>query len=98
MGAPAESASVRTAITVSPAPLTSKTVRATDGIVKRSPNVTAIEPFAIAAVELEKEKMIVLGQVVSGVGTEKLKAGIQMELKLEPLVDGKLTWKWAPVS
>ena len=28
------------------------------------------EPYAIAAVELEKEKMIVLGQVVEGVGVE----------------------------
>lgn len=54
-------------------------------------------PFAIAAVELEKEKMIVLGQVVAGVGVESLKAGKMMELKLEPLADGKLTWKWAPV-
>ena len=56
------------------------------------------KPFAIAAVELEKEKMIVLGQVVAGVGVESLKAGITMELKLEPLADGKLTWKWAPVA
>lgn len=56
------------------------------------------KPFAIAAVELEKEKMIVLGQVVTGVGVESLKAGITMELKLEPLADGKLTWKWAPAA
>jgi uncharacterized OB-fold protein len=54
------------------------------------------KPFAIAAVELEKEKMIVLGQVVTGVDVSALKAGMKMELKLEPLADGKLTWKWAP--
>lgn len=53
-------------------------------------------PFAIAAVELEREKMIVLGPVVDGVGVEALKAGMPMELKLEALADGKLTWKWAP--
>jgi uncharacterized protein len=53
-------------------------------------------PFAIAAVELEREKMIVLGPVVDGVGVEKLKAGMPMELKLEALADGKVTWKWAP--
>ncbi len=53
-------------------------------------------PFAIAAVELEREKMIVLGQVVSGVGVEALRAGMNMELALEPLADGKLTWKWKP--
>ena len=58
----------------------------------------AFVPFAIAAVELEKEKMIVLGQVVAGVGVESLKAGIDVELVLEPLSDGKLTWKWKPVS
>jgi uncharacterized protein len=54
------------------------------------------EPFAIAAVELQKEKMIVLGPVVRGVGVEALKLGLTMELKLEALPDGKLTWKWAP--
>ena len=57
----------------------------------------SFQPFAIAAVELEKEKMIVLGQIVTGVGVESLKAGMTMELKLEPLTDGKLTWKWKPV-
>ena len=54
-------------------------------------------PFSIAAVELDKEKMIVLGQVVAGVGVETLKVGQSMDLVLEPLADGKLTWKWKPV-
>jgi len=54
------------------------------------------EPFAIAAVELEREKMIILGAVVRGVGVESLKSGMAMELKLEPLDDGKLAWKWKP--
>ncbi len=61
----------------------------------------AVEPFvpyAIAAVELAKEKMIVLGAVVDGIGVEKLKSGMSMELKLEPTADGKLTWKWAPAK
>jgi uncharacterized OB-fold protein len=58
----------------------------------------AFVPFAIAAVELAKEKMIVLGQVVAGVGVESLRAGLEMELVLEPLADGKLTWKWKPTS
>ena len=61
------------------------------------------EPYAIAAVELAKEKMIVLGQVVTGVGVEQLKAGLEMELVLETIPDavepeGKLTWKWKPVA
>ncbi len=53
-------------------------------------------PFAIAAVELEKEKMIVLGPVADGVGVEALRVGMAMALTLEPLADGKLTWKWRP--
>jgi uncharacterized OB-fold protein len=53
-------------------------------------------PFAIAAVELAKEKMIVLGAVVDGVTVAQLKAGMTMELALESLADGKLTWKWKP--
>ena len=57
------------------------------------------EPYAIAAVQLEKEKMIVLGQVVSGVTSEQLKAGMPMELVLEdvPGTDGdRVCWKWRP--
>ena len=60
------------------------------------------EPYAIAAVELEKERMTVLGQVVKGVGVEDLKVGMEMELVLEPLhetdEDTKVTWKWRPVT
>jgi uncharacterized OB-fold protein len=56
------------------------------------------QPFAIAAVELLKEKMIVLGPVVDGVGVGELRAGMAMELVLEALADGKLTWKWKPVG
>ena len=58
------------------------------------------EPYAIAAVELEKEQMIILGQVVKGVGTESLKVGQEVELVLEPLFEDdesvKITWKWKP--
>ena len=60
------------------------------------------EPYAIAAVELEAEKMVVLGQVVKGVGVADLKAGMPMELALEPVAsaDGGqvLTWKWKPTA
>lgn len=59
-------------------------------------------PYAIAAVELEAEKMVVLGQVVTGVGVADLKAGMTMELALEPLLTAEggevLTWKWKPVA
>lgn len=57
-------------------------------------------PYAIAAVELEKEKMIVLGQVVEGVDVSQLRAGMEMELVLETLFEDeesrKMTWKWKP--
>ena len=60
------------------------------------------EPYTIAAVELEREKMIVLGQVVEGVNVSDLKAGMEMELVLAPLFEDetsvKMTWKWQPVN
>jgi uncharacterized OB-fold protein len=59
-------------------------------------------PFAIAAVELEAERMIVLGQVVAGVDVGQLKVGMPVELVLEPLYreggTDKLVWKWKPLA
>ena len=59
------------------------------------------EAFAIAAVELEREKMVVLGPVVQGVGVDALRIGMTMELVIEPLsetaTERHLTWKWTPV-
>lgn len=58
------------------------------------------EPYAIAAVQLDKEQMVVLGQVVTGVAVEDLKVGMPMELVLESLhetdEDTRVTWKWQP--
>jgi uncharacterized OB-fold protein len=57
-------------------------------------------PYAIAAVELDREKIVVLGQVVTGVDVTDLKVGMAMELVLEPLFEDaesiKVTWKWKP--
>jgi uncharacterized protein len=57
-------------------------------------------PFAIAAVELESERMIVLGQVAAGVELAQLRVGMPVELVLETLhTEGstdKLVWKWKP--
>ncbi|MBD2858226.1 OB-fold domain-containing protein [Spongiibacter sp. KMU-158] len=59
-------------------------------------------PFSIAAVELEKEQMIILGQTISGITPEDMKVGQAVELVLEPLHDSeegeKLIWKWRPLS
>ena len=60
------------------------------------------EPFTLAAVELEKEQMVVMGQVADGLGVEDLALGMEMELVLQPLHEDdesvKLTWKWRPVA
>ncbi len=59
-------------------------------------------PFAIAAVELAAERMIVLGQVAAGIGVAQLKVGMPVELVLEPLyAEGdtdKVVWKWKPLG
>ena len=58
------------------------------------------EPFAIAAVELEAERLVVLGQVATGYGAADLAVGMPVELVLEPLytLDGvdHLVWRWKP--
>jgi uncharacterized OB-fold protein len=57
-------------------------------------------PYVVAAVELEREKMVVLGQVTPGVGVDALKAGMTMELVLDTLFESEserhLVWKWRP--
>lgn len=59
-------------------------------------------PYAIAAVELDREQMIVLGQLCEGVGVEDVKVGSEVELVLETLHEDedatKVTWKWKPVA
>jgi uncharacterized protein len=60
------------------------------------------QPFAIAAVELAAEKMVVMGQVVNGVSTDDLKIGMEVELVIDTLYTDDeheyLVWKWSPVS
>ena len=60
------------------------------------------EPFAVAAVELEDERMVVLGQVVDGVGPADLEVGMEMELVLATLNEDEeneyVVWKWRPAE
>ena len=60
------------------------------------------EPFAIAAVELAEEGLVVLGQVPSDVGMADLKVGMEMELVIDTLFvddDGeRVVWKWPPAA
>lgn len=63
------------------------------------PAADPFEPFAIAAVELADEGIIVLGKVVEGTLAGDLAVGMEMELALEPLFvdsDGvqRLTYAW----
>ncbi len=58
-------------------------------------------PYAIAAVELDNEKMVVLGQLAAGTDASELKVGMHVELVLEKLFEDEeseyLVWKWKPV-
>lgn len=58
------------------------------------------EPYAVAAVELATEKMVVLGQVARGVGVGDLRVGMEMELVVETLYEDQeneyVVWKWRP--
>lgn len=60
------------------------------------------EPYAIAAVELAEEKMVVLGQVADGLKVEDLKAGVEVELVLDTLYEDDdneyMVWKWRPTQ
>ena len=60
------------------------------------------EPFAIAAVELDKEGLTILGQVIGGVGVDELETGMAMELVLDELYRDDdhvfVTWKWRPAG
>lgn len=58
------------------------------------------EPYAIAAVELEAEKIVVLGQVVSHWKAADLAVGQELTLVLDVLHSDDdhdyVIWKWAP--
>jgi len=59
-------------------------------------------PFALVAVELAAEKMVVMGQVVPGVGVTDLAVGAEVELVLDTLYEDDeheyVVWKWRPRS
>lgn len=61
------------------------------------------EPFAIAAVELAAEGLVVLGQVAAGFTVDDLDVGMEVELATEPLFrdpDGTehMVWRWRPAG
>ncbi|HET6665190.1 MAG TPA: OB-fold domain-containing protein [Acidimicrobiales bacterium] len=65
------------------------------------PATDPYEPFALAAVALEDEGLVVLGQVAAGYGVDDLTVGAPVELVVEPLhtdADGtvRTIWRWKP--
>ena len=58
------------------------------------------EPYSLAAVELAREKMVVLGQVARGFSIGDLEVGMPMDLVIETLFEDDqteyLVWKWKP--
>jgi len=60
------------------------------------------EPFALAAVELADEGMVVLGQLAEGTTVDDVKVGTEVELVVEPLyeVDGDehVIYRWKKVG
>jgi uncharacterized OB-fold protein len=66
------------------------------------PPSDVFEPFALAAVELEAEQMVVLGQVADGFTVDDLAVDQRVELVVEPLwtdAEGEhLVYRWRPVA
>jgi uncharacterized OB-fold protein len=68
--------------------------------VPREEDGEGYRPFALAAVELADEQIVILGQVADGFGVDDLSVGAQVELVVEPLyrqddVD-HLIYRWRP--
>ncbi len=59
------------------------------------------EPYTVAAVELDNEKMVVLGQLADGVDPADIEVGMDMKLELATLYEDDeneyMVWKWRPV-
>jgi hypothetical protein len=60
------------------------------------------EPFVLAAVELDEQKLVVLGQMVPETALEDMTVGMRVELVLDVLYSDEdhdyMVWKWKPVS
>ena len=60
------------------------------------------EPYTVAAVELNDERMVVLGQLAEGVDPADVEVGQEMQLVLGTLYEDEeneyVIWKWKPVE
>jgi uncharacterized OB-fold protein len=59
-------------------------------------------PYTVCAVELDAERMVVLGQLATGADATQLEIGMAMELVLGPLYEDDdheyVVWQWAPAA
>jgi uncharacterized OB-fold protein len=59
-------------------------------------------PYTVCAVELDAEKMVVLGGLATGADPTQLELGMAMELVLGPLYEDDeheyVVWQWAPAA
>jgi uncharacterized OB-fold protein len=59
-------------------------------------------PYTVAAVELDREKMVVLGQVSAETSVDSLEVGTEVELAIGTLYEDDeseyLMWNWRPVA
>jgi uncharacterized protein len=59
-------------------------------------------PFVLAAVELDGDGIVVLGQMVEGCTADTVAVGQPVELVVEPLLETdecvQLVWRWRPVD
>ena len=59
------------------------------------------KPFVIAAVELEREGMVICGQMMPGIQISDMEVGMNVQVALDVLYeDGEyqyMVWKWEPV-
>jgi uncharacterized OB-fold protein len=59
-------------------------------------------PYTVVAVELQDERMVVMGQLAPGVDPASLALGDEMELVLDTLSEDEeneyIVWKWKPVA
>jgi uncharacterized OB-fold protein len=67
------------------------------------PATDPYEPFALAAVVLEAEGLVVLGQVAAGYGVDDLAVGAPVELVVEQLYTDdegtpRTIWRWKPIE
>ncbi|MDQ1509974.1 MAG: uncharacterized protein QOG50_1818 [Actinomycetota bacterium] len=57
-------------------------------------------PYTVCAVELDEERMVVLGGLATGADATQLEVGMTMELVLGPLYEDDdheyVVWQWAP--